>query len=90
MLLDHLACLYRDQPSPQREVELWRVRKDQRELRCVAIYLPVGIDVRLMERDGFRRTRLVRDSIETETVSHQWRTALLEHGWKERQANAST
>jgi hypothetical protein len=34
-----------------REMELWRVRKDGRELRCVAVYLLTGIDLRLME-DG--------------------------------------
>ena len=35
---------------------LWRVSKGNRELRCVAQYLASGIDLRLMEGDGFRRT----------------------------------
>jgi hypothetical protein len=28
-----------------REVELWRVGKDSRELRCLAVYMPTGIDL---------------------------------------------
>ena len=34
-----------------REVELWRVSKERRELRCVAVYMTTGIDLRLMEGD---------------------------------------
>jgi hypothetical protein len=37
---------------------LWRLRKDGREVRCVAQYLSTGIDLRLMEREGFRRTQV--------------------------------
>jgi hypothetical protein len=29
-----------------REVELWRVAKGDRELRCLAVYMPTGIDMR--------------------------------------------
>ena len=40
MLLSFSNGAYR---SPaQREVELWRVAKDSRELRCLAVYLPTG------------------------------------------------
>jgi len=46
MLLGWLNDVVNEKPDPKREVELWRVWKDQRELRCVAIYLPSGIDVR--------------------------------------------
>ena len=60
-LLGWLADVTRQKPAA-REVELWRVRKGERELRCVAVYLPTGIDLRLLERDGFRRTELVRDA----------------------------
>ena len=47
------------QKPPAREVEMWRVRKGERELRAVAVYLPTGIDWRLLERDDFRRTDCV-------------------------------
>lgn len=64
-----------------REVELWRVRKEEWELRCVAVYLPSGIDVRLMEGDDFRRTRHVRDAIECTALSDQWKQKLTAVGW---------
>ena len=42
-----------------REMEMWRVRKGDRELRAVAVYLATGIDLRLLEKDNFRRTGAV-------------------------------
>jgi hypothetical protein len=47
-VLGSLANVVYDRPA-QREVELWRVRKAHRELRCLAVYLPTDIDVKLME-----------------------------------------
>jgi hypothetical protein len=47
-LLGHLAMMV-EQSKPESEVELWRVRKADRELRCVAVHLPTGIDVRLLD-----------------------------------------
>ena len=44
------------------EVELWVVRKGERELRCVVCYLPTGLDLRLMKGDDFHRTELHRDA----------------------------
>jgi hypothetical protein len=38
-----------------RETELWRMRKDERECRCVAVYLPTGIDVRFFEGKEMQR-----------------------------------
>jgi len=49
MLLGWINDVVNEKQNPKRKVELWRVRKDQRELRCVAVYLPSGILVRLME-----------------------------------------
>lgn len=49
---------------------------------CVAVYLPTGIDVRLMEGDHFRRTRLARDAREADTVSDEWLAALIGRGWQ--------
>jgi hypothetical protein len=80
-MLKWLNDVVHEQPSPTTEVELWRVRKGDRELRCVAMYLPSGIDLRLFERDDFRRTQLVRDSPELTALSDRWRTALLACGW---------
>ena len=66
-----------EQPNPISEVELWRVRKGDRELHCLAVYLPSGIDVRLMEGDNFQRTQLVRDAPATEIVSKEWSAKLM-------------
>ena len=57
------------------EVELWRVTKDMRELRCVVRYLPHGLDLRLMQGDEFRRTELLKDAAATETRAAEWRTS---------------
>ena len=57
MLLLHLANTVA-QISPADTIELWRVRKGTRDLRCIAKYLPTGIDLRLLEDNDFRRTQL--------------------------------
>jgi hypothetical protein len=46
-ILGSLAHVVDPRPA-QRDIELWRVTKDSRELRCIALYLPTGIDLRLM------------------------------------------
>ena len=53
----------------------------ERELRCVVIYLPSGIDVRLFEGADFRRTQLLHDGPAVDQLCEHWRTALLERGW---------
>jgi len=50
-------------------------------LTGIAVYQACGIDVRLMEGDGFRRTRLVRDAGECTALSDEWKTKLIERGW---------
>ena len=52
-ILGWLEAVCREKPAVQ-EVELWRVTKDTRELRCVVRYLPNGLDLRLMLGDEFR------------------------------------
>ena len=64
------------------ELELWTVKKDKRTLRCVARYLPTGIDLRLMEGDEFRRTELHKDADLAELKATGWRQALEERGWR--------
>jgi hypothetical protein len=84
-LLDHLASMVGQKASAD-PAELWRVRKRERELRCVAHYLPTGIDVRLVEADGsFRRTQLCRIAPEVEKLSAEWLKALLEVRWTRSQ-----
>lgn len=64
-----------------REVELWRVTKDSRELRCLAVYMPTGIDLRLMEGEDFRRTELLKDGPAVEARAEEWRGKLGGKGW---------
>jgi hypothetical protein len=65
-----------------KELELWTVKNGTCKLRCVARYLPIGIDLRLMERDDFRRTELHKDADLAEIRAMGWRQALEERGWK--------
>lgn len=37
----------------RKEVELWCLGKNRREVRCVGAYLPTGLDLRLMESDVY-------------------------------------
>lgn len=80
-MLKWLSDVTQEHPNPTNEIELWRMRKGERELRCIAVYLPSGIDVRLFEGEDFRRTQLVCDSPELTAFSDKWRAALFEHGW---------
>lgn len=73
-----------DEQPPAREYELWSVQKAGRTLRCVAVYVPIGIDLRLMEGADFRRTPLARDAPESEALSDTWRQALIVQGWRLR------
>ena len=53
-MLKWLRDVAHEQPNPTTEIELWRVRKGERELRCVAVYIATGIDLRLFEGADFR------------------------------------
>ena len=79
-LLLHLASML-EQHESAAPFELWHVRKRDRRLHCVAVYLPTGIDLRLLEGDGFRRTQLCRDAPEVHALADKWHAALLEAGW---------
>jgi len=63
------------------ETELWTVAKENRTLRCVARYLPLGIDLRLMEGDDFRRTELHKTGDLAELKADAWKRALEAKGW---------
>lgn len=81
-MLKWLTDMIYEQANPTNAIELWRVRKGERELRCVALYLPIGIDLRLFEGADFRRTQLVRDAIESTAVSDGWKRKLEDHDWR--------
>jgi hypothetical protein len=88
-LLDWLAKATGQKPTA-RKVALWRVCKGQRELRCVAVYLSTGIDLRLMEGDDFRRTRLCSDRATLTAGAEDWLRKLAQHGWVKIEAGATS
>jgi hypothetical protein len=67
---------------PVQEVEMWAVSKATRTLRCVARYLPIGIDLRLMQGEDFRRTQVHRDADAATARAAEWKAALVERGWR--------
>jgi hypothetical protein len=79
-ILDSLADVTCQQPAAP-AVELWRVRKGDRELQCVAVYLSTGVDLRLLECDNFRRTELIRDASALDTRAAAWKRMLNDAGW---------
>ena len=80
-MLKWLTDVVQGQPLPINEIELWRVRKGERPLRCLTAYRPSGIDLRLFEASDFRRMQHVRDSLAVTKLSDKWRAPLLERGW---------
>jgi len=67
-----------------REVELWHVTKGQRHVRCVAVYMPGGVDLRLLEDGEMTRTELFTDILVLLSRSREWRAALVGTGWREQ------
>jgi hypothetical protein len=76
-VLGSLANVVYERPA-QREVELWRVTKAHRELRCLAIYLPTGIDLKPIG------CRFPADAAvpgwADDAKSEEWRRKLIESG----------
>jgi hypothetical protein len=60
---------------------LWSITKGNRRLDCLAVYLPSGIDLRLMEGTEFRRTELFREASTLKARADEWRKAMFERGW---------
>lgn len=58
-----------------KETELWRMRKGEREVRCVVVYTAVGVDLRLVEGGEMLRTELFSDGQLALVRARQWRTA---------------
>ena len=69
-----------------KETALWRVRKGERELQCLAVYLITGIDLRLLERGEIRRTELFAWAHVLTARARTWRQALERSGWREIQS----
>jgi len=67
--------------DPLREAELWRLRKGDRELRCIAGYLPTRIKLCLMEGEEFRRAEFFQEVKELEQCAQLWRSKLTDRGW---------
>jgi hypothetical protein len=79
-ILRHLAKA-ESMRSGQRHVELWRLRKGGRELVCIAVYMPYGVDVRALENGDIRRTQLVKDGPHAEAWGEEWRKKAEGAGW---------
>ena len=45
------------------------------------VYLSIGVDLRLMEADDFRRTELIKQPELVEARASEWKSALLETAW---------
>jgi hypothetical protein len=67
--------------KPTRDERLWSITKGNRRLDCLAVYLPSGIDLRLMEGTEFRRTELFREASTLKARADEWRKAMFERGW---------
>jgi hypothetical protein len=83
-----MAQMHREQATKRYE-ELWRVRKGDRELFCIAVYLPAGIDLRLLEGVDFRRTQLCRTAPDVQALAEDWKTKLIAAGWVNPQSVGS-
>lgn len=79
-LLRHLAKAESIRPG-DKQVEMWLLRKPQRTLKCVAVYLPNGIDLRVFYNDDMRRTQLVQDGPRAESLAVKWRKKAEAVGW---------
>jgi hypothetical protein len=56
--------------------------KGERELACLAVYLAIGIDLRLMDGGDFRRTQIQKDAPAIGAQADGWLRALRERGWE--------
>ena len=87
-MLAGLDMLMVDGPA-KRETELWRMRKGKRIMCCTAVYLPVGVDLRLYDGADMLRTELFRDTYAAPMRSREWQAALAKSGWREPVATES-
>jgi hypothetical protein len=82
-LLKWLAdCVSQQTETSRRDEVVWTVEKGHRRLTCLVVYLPSGVDLRLIEGDEFRQTELFYDAPHLNAKASEWCTALKERGWK--------
>jgi hypothetical protein len=62
--------------------ELWRMRKGERRLTCVAVYTAVGLDLRLLEAGEMLRTELCENAPRLQGSAERWRRQLVGAGWQ--------
>ena len=74
-MLGHLNATRDTDAARKDSAILWQAVKQTRALRCEAVYLPHGIDVRVLERDDLIRTALCR-------AAPEWRAKLALVGWQ--------
>ena len=55
------------------ETELWTATRGGRERRCVAVYVPRGIDLRLLVNGEIIRTELFEDGPSAVGAARRWR-----------------
>lgn len=73
--------LRRGAVRPQRT--LWTARKgERREVVCVAVVLPYGIELRLLEGDDMLRSELLRAEFLASAKADEWQQALVAAGWR--------
>jgi hypothetical protein len=65
-----------------KQVELWRMRKAERELTCMAVYTLVGLDLRLLEGAEMLRSHLCQGAPTLLARARQWQKALRGEGWE--------
>ncbi len=80
-LLRHLDANLDTEAAQSVRSKLWTATLRNRTLDCVAVYLPSGIDVRLLEGEDFRRTQLTRTAPEASYCADRWRVELERVGW---------
>lgn len=64
-----------------RETEVWRARQGNREVRCVAVYLPTGLDLRLLDGGEMLRTVLCGDPWSLKATARAWLEEAVGKGW---------
>ncbi len=64
-----------------REIELWRMTKGERTLRCTAVYTRVGIDLRVLDETEIQRTELFALAPLLVATSRTWAREAEQAGW---------
>lgn len=88
-LLKRLDDVLREDPHPQRATMLWTMRQGPRDVTCVFVYVPTGVELRLYEGVELIRATLRNTGPDVQSLAESWRSALLENGWTDIAAAAA-